>query len=197
VSASQELTYGLTSFVGSLTSLVFVKQMPNYACQFLLQLQSSALWPLDLKSYSLQSLVTMLPTVHVPVLESDGYPHSPFAGQTVGNNHGSDVMHMSPPRTPRSWIFDDEIYIHQNPTSRPSEQPSQQTLESLAGRIREHCAGLCLDCLKGKEQCRLPHPTPRKAQTFIVARPVTLHSLPRRRDSYGSVAWSVGSGAAW
>ena len=140
------------------------------------------------QSYSLQSLVTMLPTVHVPVLESDGYPHSPFAGQTVGNNHGSDVMHMSPPRTPRSWIFDDEIYIHQNPTSRPSEQPSQQTLESLAGRIREHCAGLCLDCFKGNEHCRLPHPILLKAQTFIVARPESPRSpsmLSRRSMSTG------------
>jgi hypothetical protein len=74
VSASQELTYGLTSFVVSFTSLVFVKQMPNYACQFLLQLQKHALWPIDLDKLSLQKIVNALSTVRVPVLESHTYP---------------------------------------------------------------------------------------------------------------------------
>ena len=105
MSASQELTYGLTSFVGSFTSLVFVKQMPNHVCQFLLQLQNSGLWPLDLKRSSLKKLVTALPTVHVPVLESDGYPRSPFAGQTSRNDYGSEEMHMSPPGYP-PWVGD-------------------------------------------------------------------------------------------
>ena len=190
MSASQELTYGLTSFVGSFTSLVFVKQMPNHVCQFLLQLQSSGLWPLDLKRSSLKKLVTALPTVHVPVLESDGYPRSPFAGQTSRNDYGSEEMHLTPlgyPRTPMGWGFHG-AYKLQNIAGREKEQPSKQTLESLAERIREHCAGLCLDCFKGNEHCRLPHPILLKAQTFIVARPESPRSpsmLSRRSMSTG------------
>ena len=190
MSASQELTYGLTSFVGSFTSLVFVKQMPNHVCQFLLQLQNSGLWPLDLKRSSLKKLVTALPTVHVPVLESDGYPRSPFAGQTSRNDYGSEEMHLTPlgyPRTPMGWGFHG-AYKLQNIARREKEQPSKQTLESLAERIREHCAGLCLDCFKGNEHCRLPHPILLKAQTFIVARPESPRSpsmLSRRSMSTG------------
>jgi hypothetical protein len=177
--------------------------MPNYACQFLLQLQSSGLWPLDLKGSSLKTIVTALPAVHVPVLESDCYPHSHFAGQTAENDYGSDVVHMSGTvnlgfsRIVRSAH---RSYTDQSIPHRPQGQPTQQTLESLAERIRENCAGLCLDCLKGNEQCRLPHPTLRMAQTFVLSQPVTPRSpRRRRRNSFGSiVSWSTGApGAAW
>jgi len=179
--------------------------MPNYACQFLLQLQSSGLWPLDLKSSSLKKIVAALPKVHVPVLESDGYPHSPFAGQDSGiharndamDMYGSDVMDLSPPRSPVSWDFDGRAYHRfQSTPSRPQEQPTQQTLESLAERIRENCAGLCLDCFKGNDQCRLPHPTLWRAPTFVLAQPATLRGPRRhRRNSFGSVL-SSSTGAA-
>jgi hypothetical protein len=166
------------------------------------KLLSSGLWPLDLKVSSLQKIVTALPMVHVPVLESDNYPHSPFAGQTLGNDYGSYAIHMADPANLR---FGGTVRSSQRSTDhsispRPQEQPSQQTLESLAERIREHCAGLCLDCLKGNEQCRLPHPTLRKAQTFILSRPDPPHSpRRRRRNSFGSImSWSTGApGAAW
>jgi hypothetical protein len=111
------------------------------------KLLSSGLWPLDLKVSSLQKIVTALPMVHVPVLESDNYPHSPFAGQTLGNDYGSYAIHMADPANLR---FGGTVRSSQRSTDhsispRPQEQPSQQTLESLAERIREHCAGLCLE----------------------------------------------------
>jgi hypothetical protein len=180
VSASQELTYGLTSFVGSFTSLVFVKQMPNYACQFLLQLQNRALWPLDLDNSSLRNFVKALSTVRVPVLESHTYPHSPF--HDSGREEGHDPM-------PTGLMFrrgsGGKCHMVQ---ARPQHQPSQQTLGNLAERVRKHCAGLCLDCLKGNDQCRLPHPSLQKAQTFIVSRPVVHSRVSSPSSSYG--AWS-------
>jgi hypothetical protein len=65
--------------------------MPNYACQFLLQLQNRCLWPLDLNGSSLKKIVTVLPRVHVPVLESETYPHSPFAGRVSDNDDEYDL----------------------------------------------------------------------------------------------------------
>jgi hypothetical protein len=180
VSASQELTYGLTSFVVSFTSLVFVKQMPNYACQFLLQLQKHALWPIDLDKLSLQKIVNALSTVRVPVLESHTYPHSPFDGPD--SEDGDDEM-------PTGLVFPwGSGGVGQAVQYRPRHQPSQRTLVNLAERVREHCTGLCLDCFRGNEQCRLPHPTLRKAQTFVVSRPVVHSRAASPSSSYAG--WS-------
>lgn len=195
MSASHELTYGLTSFVGSLTSSAFVKQMPNYACQFLMELQERDLWPLDLKKSSLAKIVIILPTVHVPVLKTETYPQSPFIGhyqESEDGNYERSVFGDSdffPQSRPATMLVGRRIVDRdQDIPPRQRQEPSQQTLESLAERVREHCAGLCLDCMKGNENCRLPHPTLQRAQSFIVSRPLRSPRQPSPPSSYGG--WS-------
>jgi len=158
--------------------------MPNYACQFLMELQEHDLWPLDLNKSSLANIVLVLPTVHVPVLEAGIYPQSPFLGRSPDSEDEDENDERS--------VFGDVDFgwVDRNNDIAPRQRqrPSQQTLESLAERVREHCAGLCLDCLKGNENCRLPHPTLQRAQTFIVSQPVRSRGKSSPPSSYGG--WS-------
>lgn len=186
VSASQELAYGLTSFVGSFTSSTFVRQMPNYACQFLQQLRTRDLWPLDLNSSSLKKIVDALSTVHVPILECDTYPHSPFAGH-IAHSEDRDAGDER-----LAWVFDTwGVPIadrnHETPR-RQVQKASKQSLQSLIERVSELCAGLCLDCFKENEHCRVPHKVLRRAQTFIFSRPAPPQSGGSTTSSYAGWA---------
>jgi hypothetical protein len=41
-----------------------------------------------------------------------------------------------------------------------SNSPTQRTVFDLSKRLHDLCVGLCLDCLKGNDFCRLRHPDP-------------------------------------
>lgn len=148
------------------TNSAYALEVPNYSRKLARILTKRSLLPLNSSTSSLQHYLDIMSSIHVPVMQQDIYPRSAtkmlparfwpnHESMTLGWNirhHGTwaDVNAESP----NSGSPTSSVFTAPQPRIEP---PSQEDLDNLTDRIRGRCVGLCLDCVKGNDSCRVGH----------------------------------------
>lgn len=141
---------------------------PNLVFQLMAAMKAESLWPIwpygadHSTPRSLQDQLASFSSLEIPAIVADrdvSYePPSPPANRREMWEVMERSLYGEQVRSPR---------IHTPPTrvndSPIPKTPTLRTVLSMSTRLEDLCVGLCLDCLKGHEMCRLPHPLPRVA----------------------------------
>lgn len=152
------MAFHLTNFIEHFNIAAFESGMPNYTRQLARNLSRSGLWPLASRTTCLQQYLLAMPLVTIPTLKADKYTEesvnrpprpccSPVSSVASSGGWGNNYKPSSPSPTP----------------PEPSDPPTKEKFKDIAKRMKSCCVGVCLDCLKGNETCRVPHTSPWQA----------------------------------
>lgn len=120
------------------------------------------LWPLDLRVHSLAYVFGQLREYHVPVMQADILPEQKTS-TLMDHLERSGAYIIDHPRR----YFDNPP---RNSTAKVVKPPTKFELVHIVERIELFCVGLCLDCLKGKDKCRVKHTDPFDKNLWIPRR---------------------------
>lgn len=158
-----ELLRCLTSSLDQFAGAAQVEGKPGLIHQFMTAMKIKELWPVlpvTHGSKSLEEQMNAFSSLEIPIIcaDSTSYdthspPYVPSRNNGGGNVWGNNYESRQP--SPR---------VHRSPsrayTMRNSHGPTLRTVFDLSERLRSLCVGLCLDCSKGNDVCRSPHPDP-------------------------------------
>lgn len=153
----------LTKIIDKFTTASYINRKPNLVYQLMAAMKSRELWPIlpfTSGSRSLEDQLASFSSLELPVISADRKKSYPPGRKRRGfyksyDSHDDDIsLTPSPPPShlPGS--------LGQGCSSWTSTSPTQRTVFDLCMRLQDLCVGLCLDCLKGNDVCRLPHPDP-------------------------------------
>lgn len=108
------------------------------------------LWPLDLRrsDIDLSYLFRQLREFHVPIMQADRLEHSKPGARSTGRSTIARKVKLY------------SLGSARGPAPKIVEPPLKFELNNIVERIELYCVGLCLDCFKGNNSCRVPHPDP-------------------------------------
>ena len=130
----------------------------------MVNMKAKELWPIlpvTTGSKSLEDQLLSFSSLELPIISADrDRSYSPPLKRKHSYKSyvdwGMAIVHIpSPSPSPRL-----PSPLSQSHGSLTSGSPTQRTVFDLSEKLQDLCAGLCLDCLKGKDVCRLPHPDP-------------------------------------
>jgi hypothetical protein len=137
--------------------------------QLMISMKDQSLWPIWPGNSGLKSLEEQLKafsSLEIPVISADRdifyeAPSTPRISPRIHRDHGdwaeADDYDSMPPSSP--W----DSSPNRNKMDQNPRVPTLRTVFELSEQLRSLCIGLCLDCSKGKDVCRLPHLDPRAA----------------------------------
>lgn len=192
----------ITSILDLFTTAAHRELKPNLVFQLMAAMRAERLWPIwpygadHAPPRSLQDQLASFSSLEIPTIVADrdtAYePPSPPANK----RNIWDVMERSlyGEQEPSPWIRTPEtrtcdVTDHKVPTLR--------TLLNLSKRLEDLCVGLCLDCLKGHEVCRLPHPDPWVAYRESSRLWLEPQSLGDRQETNAGWIAHTASEASW
>jgi len=126
-------------------------------------MKANQLWPVRPVTHwstSLQDQLKSSCSLELPVIRTDR--NKRHARHSSPDSTDSD-------NTRRDWdSYGDPVFQsahisgarRQGKHEKTHQTPTQRTVFDLSKRLEDLCVGLCLDCLKGKESCRVSHPYP-------------------------------------
>jgi hypothetical protein len=158
-----ELVKCLTSTIDQFTTASHIGYKPNLVFQFMAVMKPNGLWPVRPVTSRLKSLeeqLTSFSSLELPNIRADrDSPYQPSSSPRTKkdryNNGGWDGSFI--PRRSSLNSSASSVKVKAVPTDR---SPTLRTLSDLTARLKGLCVGLCLDCLKGNDVCRSPHPDP-------------------------------------
>lgn len=109
------------------------------------------LWPLDLNRddwFTLSYVFRELREFHLPIMKADKLEYSEPEAEATS---GAFATHVSK-------VF--AGVSARGAATKAVEPPTKFELVHIVERIDLFCVGLCLDCFKGNETCRVPHSDP-------------------------------------
>ena len=116
------------------------------------------LWPLDLRGSPLHYLFGDLREYHVPVMQADDLTDQ-HANSIAGlASLAQEHMRYTGTRSAQQW------------SAWAIKPPTKFELVHIVERIELFCVGLCLDCLKSNDRCRVRHPDPFDKNLWIPLR---------------------------
>lgn len=129
------------------------------------RMHSLDIWPLHLGANSVQELLERLSELELPVLEAaPDEPYTrpvPVPHQRWGRANSADSWNgPSPARSVNGaggWGNNPSPSV-----TSISDAPNHVTMRQAVECLKDLCVGICLDCIKGNEVCRVPHPRPWK-----------------------------------
>jgi hypothetical protein len=123
-------------------------------------MKSKGLWPIlpvDAGSKSLDDQLSSFSSLDLPVISADR--DRSYSPPLKRRDSSKSIGSWGPPSSVTSplpsRLSDRRGHTHNSLTSR---SPTQRTVFDLSKRLQGLCVGLCLDCLKGNDVCRSPHP---------------------------------------
>lgn len=161
----RELTLAISHIIDTFCIAAYRFSKPNLVHHFLEELRSWVLWPLDFRRAKLDGILAKLRRVKVPIIRAD--EDSPFKATTyIRQTRSESASWVNPARG--GWNTASEPQEHWGPIqedrslAQPDpllglEIPDQRHFEKLAARAEKLCVGVCLECLKGKDVCRVAH----------------------------------------
>lgn len=123
------------------------------------------LWPLDLGQgdyNTLHCLFFKLNQYHVPVMQVDKVRFTEVKAEATGSSSSQNILSDFAAR------------------GQAVEPPTKLELNNILERIELFCVGLCLDCCKGKDTCRVPHSDPFDHDLLIAPRSMGMNGGPDR-----------------
>lgn len=154
----RELTLAITRIMDTFCTAAYRASKPNLVEVFLQELRVRMLWPLDFRYAQLDAFVAELRTVKVSTIRAD--QDEPFKAPTYARKtrYVDNGGWGAPSELEQYWEPDpeDQPFAYPEPLDG-LEIPNQRHLEEAAARVEKLCVGLCLDCLKGKDICRVAH----------------------------------------
>ncbi|KAK6428090.1 hypothetical protein LTR95_015771 [Oleoguttula sp. CCFEE 5521] len=164
----------ITELVDELGIAAYEVGKPSLAVDFTRNLRSHALWPIY-ASLQPDRIIKGLSEVTVPLLRADDNKEY-VEPQPTGERYArwTEVGDWGVGIAGGEW---QEIRPHgirasspvnsawgrpeRNPQviRKPKTIPTQASVATLAKAFEASCVGLCLDCLKDNEVCRVPHPS--------------------------------------
>lgn len=124
-------------------------------------MKANELWPIlpvTSGSRSLEDQLASFSSLDLPIISADrDRSYSPRRKRRSSiesyGTWGDDISLTPSPPPSRLPGF-----LGQGHGSSTSRSPTQRTVFDLSKRLQDLCVGLCLDCLKGNDVCRVPHP---------------------------------------
>lgn len=121
------------------------------------------IWPAAQYSEPLEYLLASFSSLGLPVIRAD--PDTPYEAPSPPR------IHRAPRVVHHGWGYGpdgpESVLSPRIPCPPPQRQtavaprmPTQHTVSNSSMRLEDLCVGLCLDCSKGNDVCRLPHPAP-------------------------------------
>ena len=144
------------------------------------------LWPLDLsedKCNTLSCLFHELKEYHLPVMKADKLEWT--KPETDATRKPFEGYHL--------YIMDVNEMSALMERFDAVEPPTKFELNHIVEQIELFCVGLCLDCFKGNETCRVPHSDPFSEDLWIPLRRMDQDGRPdhgadtKRPESWESV----------
>jgi hypothetical protein len=140
VFAGQEHTYHLSKFIAKYHTAAFMLNAPAYSNEL-----TQMMLGLDLKVNSLHHLFSELGEYHVPIMQAD----------ILASQQNEPVDHAG--LTQSEYLRLSARHVAQKPAAKVVKPPTKFELVHIVERIELFCVGLCLDCLKGNDKCRVRH----------------------------------------
>lgn len=146
------------------------------------------LWPLDLSEdecNTLSCLFYELRQYHLPIMQADKLEWSKPEKKATDKPSASFSLFDVP------GLFDGKSSL--GATVDFVGPPTKFELNHIVERIELFCVGLCLDCFKGNETCRVPHSDPFSKDLWIPLKHMGLDGRPdhgadtKRPESWESV----------
>ncbi|OQO10496.1 hypothetical protein B0A48_03793 [Cryoendolithus antarcticus] len=164
-----KLTLTITHIVHEYTIAAHRNRKPNLVLDLMTNLSNLALWPLDAKITSLDKALSGLANLRIPVLvAAEDRPYSPpyvapIKYETIsgGNGDWADTQSVRGSRL-NSW-GEPVRYLPSPRTYCPTPLVASPFVDTLTpqdinaerAQLERSCVGLCIDCLKGNEVCRV------------------------------------------
>lgn len=147
--------YHLSKFVTKYHTSAFALNATAYSNELTDVMLGLDLWPLDLRETPLRHVFEELREYHVPIMQADT-----LLGQSTDIH---EELHE----------LDNHEYMTLFGRPKPAKvvkPPTKFELVHIVERIELFCVGLCLDCLKGKDKCRVKHTDPFDKNLWIPRR---------------------------
>ena len=173
--AGQELVYHLSKFITKYHTTAFALEATDYSNELTQTMLGLDLWPLDLRETPLKHVFDELREYHHPVMQADilaGEPNDISWGDfdLVNTTYGTLSGELKP--------------------AKVAKPPTKFELVHAVERIELFCVGLCLDCLKGNEKCRVKHTDPFDKHLWIPRRRMRSNGGPDfGEDTERPVEW--------
>jgi hypothetical protein len=134
--------------------------------QLMTSMKDRSLWPIWPCNSGLKSLEEQLKAfscLELPVITADRHifyeaPSTPQISPRIHRDHGDWARASVYDSMPPSLRGSDSP--SRNKMEQTLQVPTLRTVFDLSEQLRSLCVGLCLDCSKGNDVCRLPHPDP-------------------------------------
>jgi hypothetical protein len=126
-------------------------------------MKANELWPVRAVTHwseSLQDQLKSFCSLELPVIRADRnkkYSRRTSPDSIDNYNTGRDYDSLG---EPVPWPPQISGARRQGKHDKTCQITTQRTVFDLSKRLEDLCVGLRLDCLKGKEACRVPHPYP-------------------------------------
>lgn len=152
----QHLSLAISDIVDKFCTAAYMNLKPNLIQTLLESLKRERLWPLDFRHIQLGHAATLLLNVSIPILRADEDVHYQAPQYVLVRRDGGWDEPL-----PATW----ETMPTSSTPPKPDPVkdlcvPKDGDLRALAKRIEELCVGICLDCLEGKDKCRVEHTRP-------------------------------------
>jgi len=149
--------YHLSKFITKYHTAAFALNATAYSNELTQTMLDCDLWPLDLKEYYMDYLFGELREYHVPIMQADNLEPQPQSQpQPQPNDVHVNAFHFIDPHYVRRFARG----ASQEPLTEVVKPPTKFELVLIVERIERICVGLCLDCLKGNDRCRVQHSDP-------------------------------------
>jgi hypothetical protein len=149
--------YHLSKFITKYHTAAFALKATAYSNELTEMMLDLDLWPLDLRETDLKHVFDELREYHVPIMQADI-----LAGQSA-DAHAEGLDDLD----------DDHDLVRLFGRPKPAKvvkPPTKFELVHIVERIELFCVGLCLDCLKGNDECRVEHTDPFDKDLWIPRR---------------------------
>nr|OQO18358.1 hypothetical protein B0A51_15655 [Rachicladosporium sp. CCFEE 5018] len=168
-----EITRTITRIVYDYTFAAHQNYKPNLVMDLSKDLSNLSLWPLDAKITSVDDALVGLANLKVPVLvAAEDRPYNPPYASPIRHSPRTSDRGVWATRSPtesevmQAWNAAEAMLVGSPPqhqrsvTPQPATTPFVDTLtpkhiSAMRDVLEQSCAGLCIDCLKGNEVCRL------------------------------------------
>nr|OQO18359.1 hypothetical protein B0A51_15656 [Rachicladosporium sp. CCFEE 5018] len=156
----------VSQLVSDFSDAAYKAQKSGLLVDLMAQLVSAKVWPLG-QPCSLANTVSRISELDVPVLKSDNFKAyvDPARHQRedrdswASTSVSSDRAGWLSAGIPLRMLDGGNDGVQTCRVIKAGGGPTSKAISRSAAAALQTCVGLCLDCLKGNETCRVPHPS--------------------------------------